>query len=93
MGTPGGSDTRALMTAAAKIPYPNTIIKYVDSDDDERMVEAGYWAGSEAQAYVCLGTLCLAPVSDPETLHQTVLEFLETGAQDTGSIIQTISNL
>ncbi|MCE2463852.1 MAG: thioredoxin domain-containing protein [Dehalococcoidia bacterium] len=92
-GAPGGAGTRAMITAAANIPYPNTTIKYVDSDDDERMAEAGYWAGSEAQAYVCLGTLCLAPVSDPETLHQTVLEFLESGAQDTGSIIQTISDL
>ena len=93
VGAPGSADTRAMITAAANIPCPNTTIKYVDSDDDERMAEAGYWAGSEAQAYVCLGTLCLAPVSDPETLHQTVLEFLEAGAQDTGSIIQTISNL
>lgn len=93
VGAPGRADTRAMMMAAANIPYPNTTIKYVDSDDDERMAEAGYWAGSEAQAYVCLGTLCLAPVSDPETLHQTVLEFPEAGAQDTGSIIQTISNL
>ena len=93
VGAPGGADTRAMITAAANIPYPNTTIKYVDSDDDERMAEAGYWAGSEAQAYVCLGTLCLAPVSDPETLHQTVLEFLEAGVQDTGSIIQTISDL
>ena len=93
VGAPGGADTRAMITAAANIPYPNATIKYVDSDDDERMAEAGYWAGSEAQAYVCLGTLCLAPVSDPETLHQTVLEFLEAGAQDTGSIIHTIVDL
>ena len=93
VGAPGGADTRAMIMAAANIPYPNTTIKYVDSKDDERLAEAGYWAGSEAQAYVCLETLCLAPVSEPETLHQTVLEFLEAGAEDTGSIIQTISNL
>ena len=93
VGAAGGADTRAMITAAANISYPHTTIKYVDSNDDERLAEAGYWAGSEAQAYVCLETLCLAPVSDPETLHQTVLEFLESRAQGTGSIIQTIGNL
>jgi uncharacterized protein YyaL (SSP411 family) len=93
VGAPGDAGTRAMITAAANIPYAHTAIKYMDSSDEERLAEAGYWPGREAQAYVCLETLCLAPVNDPETLHQTVLEFLESRAQGTGSIIQTIGNL
>ena len=93
VGAPGDADTRALVTAAANIPYPHTAIKYMDSGDRERLADAGYWPSGEAQAYVCLETLCLAPVNDPETLHRTVLEFLESRAQGTGSIIQTIGNL
>ena len=93
VGSPGDAATRALITAAANIPYPHIAIKYMDSGDQERLAEAGYWPSSESQAYVCLETLCLAPVNDPETLHQTVLEFLESRTQGTGSIIQAIGNL
>jgi uncharacterized protein YyaL (SSP411 family) len=93
VGKPGGADTKAILTAAATIPYPHTTIKFMDVHDAERLAEAGYWPSEEAQAYVCLETVCLAPISEPGALHQAVEEFLESSSQGAGGIIQSIGRI
>ena len=90
VGEPGSSGLKALLKAAATIPYPYTSIKFMDAKDDERLAASGYWTSDEAQAYVCLDTVCLAPIGDPEVLHQIVEEFLKSRNIGTGSIFQTI---
>ena len=92
VGKPGNPDTKALVHAAATIPYPHTAIKFIDGGDKERLGEAGYWPADEAQAYVCLDTVCLAPINDPQALHQAVTEFLESRTGASAGIIQVVGN-
>ena len=65
-GRPSRPDTLAMLSAAARLSCPNLAIKPVP-------VENG---GYPAQAHVCLDTLCLPPVSDPEALAPLVVEML-----------------
>ena len=87
VGEPGGSATRALLRAAATIPYPHTTLGFIDATDEAQLDAAGYWPSEVAQAYVCLETLCLAPISDPQALHQAVVELLKSPFQEIQSII------
>ena len=54
--------TMAMLRAAVRLPYPNLEIRPVLAEDPD----------APAQAQVCLETLCLPPVSDPEDLAATV---------------------
>ena len=90
VGEPGSPGVKSLLTAAATIPQPNTAVSFISSGDQERLAAAGYWPGDGAQAYVCMATVCLAPISDPLALHQTVEEFLTSRTQVIGSIFRDI---
>ena len=90
VGEAGSPGVKAFLTAAATIPHPNTAINFIAAGDQERLAAAGYWPGDDAQAYVCMDTVCLAPISDPQALHQTVEEFLNSRTQGIGSIFQDI---
>ena len=68
-GTPGASDTQALVGAAARLDYPNLIIKPAIME-----TEPGHGA---ALAHVCLDTVCFPPVSQPDALAESVAEALE----------------
>ena len=92
VGVSGASGTKQLLRSASTIPYPNVDIKFIDSGDEERMEDAGYWGGDDAQAYVCMNTLCLAPASDPEALHNTVSDFLEPADPMAGGTIQSLGD-
>ena len=92
VGTPGSTDTRALIGAALTIPYLNKNITLVDVGDKDRLAEAGYWPSDQAQAYVCLDTVCLAPIADPQGLRQTVLELQESRSRGIESLIQSVGN-
>ena len=70
VGKPGNPETRSLVHAVATIPYPHTAIRYIDAEDGDRLAQVGYWAGQEALAYVCLETVCLAPIGDPDELQR-----------------------
>ena len=63
-------DTLALLSAAARLPCPNLVIKPSPREDSE---DAGH---HPALAHVCLETLCLPPVSDPDSLAPAVLDML-----------------
>ena len=52
----------AMLRAAVRLPYPNLEIRSVLAEDLDKPV----------QAQVCLETVCLPPVSDPEDLAATV---------------------
>ena len=90
IGLPGDSNTKALITAAATIPYPNTAIKFMDARDRDRLSDAGYWAGEGAQAYVCMETVCLPPIGDPKALRHTVAELIESPTSGNDSIIREL---
>ena len=60
--------TMAMLRAAAQLAYPNLEIRPVLSEDPDTPV----------QALVCLETLCLPPVSNPDDLAATVESALTT---------------
>ena len=93
LGRSGDSSTKALLRAAATIAYPHIAVKFVDSSNAESVAEAGYWAADEPLAYVCLDTMCLAPIDDPESLHRTVGEFLKSRTQGIGGIVQGVADI
>ena len=92
VGVAAQPETRSMLRSAATIPYPHTEVRFIDAGDAERMSETGYWAGDQPQAYVCLNTVCLAPISDPDALHATVKDFVAPDSQGIGSIIQSIGD-
>ena len=54
--------TQALLRAAARVPYPHLVIKLAAAAQSE----------APAQAHICLDTVCLPPVSNPEALATAV---------------------
>ena len=93
VGVRGSAETNALLTAAATIPYPHTAVRYIDSGDEDRLSAEGYWPSNEPQAYVCLDTVCLPPIGNPQVLQETVIEFLSSRTEGQGSILQAIGDL
>ena len=92
VGQAGTGESMAMLKAAATVPYQHIVIRFVGADDKARLSELGYFAGDETQAYVCLETLCLAPVNDPVDLHRTVTEFLQSRSRGVDSIFQLLGD-
>ncbi len=69
-GRPEDRETLDMLSAAVRLPCPNLVIKPVAVDD----------RGYPAQAHVCLDTLCLPPVSDPDSLGPMVMDMLSNQA-------------
>jgi uncharacterized protein YyaL (SSP411 family) len=63
-GPPGDSSTQAMVQAATKVPYPNLEIKPSLADS----------LPAPAMAHICLNTVCLPPVTDPDKLASSVAE-------------------
>ena len=92
VGPPHWAETRSMLRAAAMVPYPHTEVRLIDPADPDRLAQAGYPAAESPQAYVCLNTVCLAPIGDPEALHGAVKGFLQPEVRDIGSMIQSIGD-
>ena len=90
VGQPGAPDTEALVLAAATVPYPHVRTRLIDTSDPERLAAEGYWPGDPAQVFICLDTVCLAPVSEPGDLHKTVTEFLDARGHGGITMIQSL---
>ncbi|MBI4233510.1 MAG: thioredoxin domain-containing protein [Chloroflexi bacterium] len=81
VGAPGATDTQALLGAAMAIPYPHKDLLLVDPGDQQTMAAKGYVPGAAAQAYLCLETACLPPISDPGRLTAAVEGFFRSRQQ------------
>jgi len=58
--------TRALHAAALKVPATLRTVQVLDPHTDaEHMVRDGFAPDGPPQAYVCVGSICLPPASDP----------------------------
>jgi len=69
-GRPDDPGTSQMIQAAARLSSANLVIKPVLVDEAEL----------PAQAHVCLDTLCLPPVADPDLLEGLVLEITSPAA-------------
>ncbi len=77
-GPAGDPGSLAMLQAAANVPYPSLQIKPALSQDCQPPVKA----------LVCLDTLCLPPLTDPEQLAETVSNMLADHANTVGHVFQ-----
>ena len=73
-GNVGSEEMMSLMFATASLPYPNVAMKIDEGPDSVMDHRRDASVQGSAQAIVCLNTLCLAPISDPNILRTTIME-------------------
>ena len=64
--------TRLLRAAALALDVPARSVQFLNPADSERLAALALPAEPAPAAYVCVGTMCSAPVSRPEELQETV---------------------
>ncbi len=74
------SQTQAMVRAAANIPYPHIVVK-ASEVEPAGLNAPMYGQQKEPLAYVCMNTMCLPPISDPQELARAVAEFLKPAAE------------
>ena len=80
-GLPEDPGTRAMLKAAYSLPSANLVVKPVMVEDLQ----------APAQAHVCLDTLCLPPVTDPDLLRDTVSGISSTDSSPFGNILDRLA--
>jgi uncharacterized protein YyaL (SSP411 family) len=66
-GQPEHTSTRAMLMAAARLRHPSIIIK---------ALPASGGVATPARAHLCMDTVCLPPVTDPDALEEAVASML-----------------
>jgi len=85
VGADAAAETQALRRAALRLPAPRRTVQVLDAEHDlERLVRDGYAIDGAPQAFVCRGTTCQAPTTDPDRIAALVAEFDGT-AEPTGT--------
>jgi len=73
VGAPVDQATRDLHRAALRLDAPYRVLQLLDPERDAARLEALYLPPKPAPAaYVCLGTMCSAPVTRPDALAEAV---------------------
>ena len=82
VGAPGDESARALHRAALSLDVPFRIVQLLDPERDAARLEALYLPPQPAPAaYVCLGTMCSSPVSEPSALADAVAKMRAAASQ------------
>ncbi len=69
VGNPSLPATKDLIAESWKVYQPRKVILTLDpTRHKERITEMGYVADEQSRAYICIGKMCLAPVSDPKQI-------------------------
>ena len=82
-GRPEDSGTSKMIQAAAQLSCANLVIKPVLVDESEL----------PAQAHVCLDTLCLPPVTDPDLLEGLVKEMMSPIASPFENVFDQLAGI
>jgi uncharacterized protein YyaL (SSP411 family) len=76
----GAESARALHRAALNLDAPFRIVQLLDPERDAARLEALFLPPKPAPAaYVCLGTMCSAPVTEPSALSEAVRQMRTAG--------------
>ena len=81
-GSPEGADTRALAQAAGRLSHPHLDIRPAPADPE-----------SPARAHICLGTVCLPPVADPDGLAGAVASVTSADASPFANVFERFPGL
>jgi uncharacterized protein YyaL (SSP411 family) len=69
VGSPERSQTKGMLAEANRIYDPRKTIRILDPETDRAIIaDLGYQIGDSPAAYICVGTICAAPVSEPRQI-------------------------
>ena len=74
VGDPAAAPVQAMHRAALALDLPSRVVQVLHPERDAARLEALFLPPDPAAAYVCLGTMCSAPVTDPAALLEAVRE-------------------
>jgi uncharacterized protein YyaL (SSP411 family) len=84
VGDGAAAETQALRRAALRLAAPQRTVQVLDADHDlERLVRDGFALDGPPQAFVCRGTTCQAPTTDPDGIATVMAVF---AASDEGTV-------
>jgi len=73
VGAKDDPETRGLLAEAARLYEPRKIIQAFDPENDtEEITQRGFSSDGPPTAYVCVGTACTAPITDPKEIAPEV---------------------
>ena len=69
VGAPDKRETKAFLAEAARIYEPRKVVQILDPRSDaDKIVESGFPSEGPPTAYICVGTTCTAPITDPKQI-------------------------
>jgi len=67
VGSPERPETKGLMAEAHRIYEPRKVVQFLDPKKDSEAIAAlGFAMTEQPTAYVCVGTACTAPITEPK---------------------------
>ncbi len=79
IGSEERPETKGLLTEAHKVYEPRKVIQILDPRKDQSTITAlGHQITESPTAYICVGTTCTAPVTEPRQIAQELRRFAES---------------
>jgi hypothetical protein len=79
VGSTNQAETRALLTEANRVYEPRKIIEIFNPEKDTDSISArGYRITDQPTAYICVGTACTAPITEPKQIATELQKILAT---------------
>jgi len=73
IGSPKGTRTEGFLTEAHRIFDPRKVIQILDPEREQSTISAlGYQISEAPTAYICVGTACTAPITEPRQIAAEV---------------------
>ncbi len=71
IGSPEETETKGLLVEAHRTYDPRKIVEVLDpKKNSDRIATLGYPASDKPAAYICLGKVCTAPITEPKQISQ-----------------------
>jgi uncharacterized protein YyaL (SSP411 family) len=73
------AQTKALLTEAHRVYEPRRVIRILDPQTDQPTITAlGYAITEPPTAYICMGTTCTAPITEPRQIAAELSRMVDT---------------
>jgi len=67
------AEVKAFIAESQRIYVPRRVIQFLDLEEDrDRIAELGYHFSETPAAYVCVGNLCTAPITEPKEVPSEI---------------------
>jgi len=83
IGTKESMETKSFLDEAARVYEPRKIIQLLDPETDAKEIaDNGFLKQDSTTAYVCVGRVCTAPITDPKLISPTVQKMVSAQIRD-----------